>query len=67
MRTYRYTLNFSLKKDELGTEGLSIRLGVPQDGAALETAGTEPVDATLTIELDAGLTAGFRGFYSCGA
>ena len=52
---------------ELGTEGLSIRLGVPQDGAALETAGTEPVDATLTIELDAGLTAGFRGFYSCGA
>jgi hypothetical protein len=51
----------------LGTEGLSIRLGVPQDGAALETAGTEPVDATLTIELDAGLTAGFRGFYSCGA
>lgn len=51
---------------DLGTEGLSIRLATAEDGP-LEAAGTEPVETTMTLELDAGLSAGYRGFYSCGA
>ena len=52
---------------ELGTEGLSIRLGTAEEGNTLETVGVDPAEATMTLELDAGLSAGYRGFYSCGA
>ncbi|MEQ8928960.1 MAG: DUF305 domain-containing protein [Nitratireductor sp.] len=52
---------------ELGTEGLSIRLGTAEEGNTLEIVGADPAEATMTLELDAGLSAGYRGFYSCGA
>lgn len=52
---------------ELGTEGLTIRLGPAGEAETLEGVGAEPVELTMTLELDAGLTAGYRGFYSCGA
>jgi len=52
---------------ELITKGLALRLATAEEGEALEAAGTEPVEATMTLELDAGLSAGYRGFYSCGA
>ncbi|MGK7655062.1 DUF305 domain-containing protein [Roseovarius sp. B08] len=51
---------------ELGTEGLAILLTAAEDGAALDSVGSKPVEATMTLELDAGLSAGYRGFYSCG-
>ncbi|WP_283638656.1 DUF305 domain-containing protein [Marinovum algicola] len=51
----------------LGTEGLTIRLEAAEDGSSLDAAGAEPVEATMVLELDAGLSAGYRGFYSCGA
>jgi len=49
----------------IGTEGLTIRLAAIDDTASLETVGAEPVEATMVLELDAGLSAGYRGFYSC--
>lgn len=49
----------------IGTNGLTIRLAAIGDTGSLETVGAEPVEATMVLELDAGLSAGYRGFYSC--
>ncbi|QEW29849.1 hypothetical protein RIdsm_05695 (plasmid) [Roseovarius indicus] len=51
---------------ELGTEGLSISLGAAEEGNTLETVGVDPAEATMTLELNPGLSAGYRGYYSCG-
>ena len=51
---------------ELGIEGLSIRLTAAEDAAALDSVGSTLVEATMKLEVDAGLSAGYRGFYSCG-
>lgn len=52
---------------EFGTDGLTIRIGAPGDSTAvLGTAGPDPVEADMTLDLDAALRAGYRGFYSCG-
>lgn len=51
-----------------GTDGLTIRLTAAEDeGASLDNAGSDPIEATMVLDLDAGLSAGYRGFYSCGA
>ncbi|WP_371685663.1 hypothetical protein [Tropicimonas sp. IMCC6043] len=53
---------------ELSTEGLRIRINAPVDSqTALEWVGPEPAEAAMALELDAGLTAGYRGFYTCQA
>lgn len=44
-------------------DGLAIEVSAP-GGGALNADGTMQ-EADLTLELDAGLTAGFRGFYRC--
>ena len=52
---------------EFGTDGLAIRIGAPGDSTAvLGTAGPDPAEAEMTLELDAGLSAGYRGFFCCG-
>lgn len=50
----------------LSTEGMSVALSAPDGAAALENSG-ELQDANLVLELDAGLRAGYRGFYGCDA
>ncbi len=45
------------------TEGLAMQVSAP-GGGALNAAGAMQ-EADLTLELDAGLSAGFRGFYRC--
>lgn len=49
----------------LSAEGISVRVTAPGDGAALEAQGGEMQQANLLLELDAGLSAGYRGYYSC--
>lgn len=49
----------------LRADGIAVQVNAPGDGAL--DATSSPQEATLTLELDAGLTAGFRGFYSCPA
>ena len=49
---------------EFGTDGLAIRIGAPGDSTAV--LGTDPAEAEMTLELDAGLSAGYRGFFCCG-
>ncbi len=44
-------------------DGLAMQVSAP-GGGALNAAGAMQ-EADLTLELDAGLTAGFRGFYRC--
>lgn len=46
-------------------DGLAMQVSAP-GGGALNAAGAMQ-EADLTLELDAGLTAGFRGFYRCAA
>ncbi|QQM32807.1 DUF305 domain-containing protein (plasmid) [Martelella lutilitoris] len=46
-------------------DGLAMHVSAP-GGGALNAGGTMQ-EADLTLELDAGLTAGFRGFYRCAA
>ncbi|MCR8827919.1 DUF305 domain-containing protein [Pseudosulfitobacter koreensis] len=52
---------------ELSVDGLTIRIGPPtgEDDATLAPVGTEPSEADMHLELDEGLTAGYRGFYAC--
>lgn len=51
---------------ELGTEGLSIRISAPvASTTTLNSVGSDSAEADMTLELEAGLTAGYRGFYSC--
>ncbi|WP_076535019.1 DUF305 domain-containing protein [Roseovarius nanhaiticus] len=46
-------------------DGIMARLTAADDAADLAQTGTKPVEANLVLELEAGLTAGYRGFYSC--
>ena len=46
-------------------EGIALQVSAPQ-GGTLNADGVLQ-EADLTLELDAGLTAGFRGYYRCGA
>ncbi|MEY8827077.1 DUF305 domain-containing protein [Sedimentitalea sp. XS_ASV28] len=50
-----------------GTEGISVALSAPDETGALEPSPGELQEADLVLELDAGLRAGYRGFYGCGA
>ncbi|HBJ41749.1 MAG TPA: DUF305 domain-containing protein, partial [Hyphomonas sp.] len=50
----------------LSTEGMSVALSAPDGTAALENS-SEMQEANLVLELDAGLRAGYRGFYGCDA
>lgn len=50
----------------LSTEGLTINIGAPgTTGEAIGPIGPEPSEADMSLKLDAGLTAGYRGFYNC--
>ncbi len=52
---------------EFGTGGLTIRIGAPGDSTdTLGSARPDPAEADMILDLDAGLSAGYRGFYSCG-
>ncbi|MFX0544624.1 DUF305 domain-containing protein [Roseovarius sp. S1116L3] len=51
----------------LSAEGITMKLSAADDSDSLADVGSEPVEATLVLELQAGLTAGYRGFYSCRA
>lgn len=46
-------------------DGLTMQVSAP-DGGSLDATGAMR-ETDLTLELDAGLTAGFRGFYRCAA
>ncbi|RLQ86944.1 DUF305 domain-containing protein [Notoacmeibacter ruber] len=48
------------------TEGASIRIDA-HDGDTLDATASSPQEATLRLTLDAGLQAGYRGYYRCGA
>ncbi|MFD2738802.1 DUF305 domain-containing protein [Sulfitobacter aestuarii] len=49
----------------LMADGIAMRLSAPGDDGALDvSAGRQEAD--LILELDAGLRAGYRGYYSCG-
>ncbi|MFX0544806.1 DUF305 domain-containing protein [Roseovarius sp. S1116L3] len=47
------------------TDGATMQLNAADGSSSLENVAETPVDATLLLELDAGLSAGYRGFYSC--
>jgi len=51
----------------LNAEGITMKLSAADSSETLENVGSTPVEANLVLELDAGLTAGYRGFYSCRA
>ncbi|MFX0540371.1 DUF305 domain-containing protein [Roseovarius sp. S4756] len=51
----------------LSAEGITMKLSAADGSGSLENVGNTPVEATLVLELAAGLTAGYRGFYSCRA
>ena len=44
----------------------ALTLTAAEDAAALDSVGSTLVEATMKLEVDAGLSAGYRGFYSCG-
>ena len=48
----------------LRAEGMSVALSAPDGAAALVNSG-EMQDANLVLELNAGLRAGYRGYYGC--
>ena len=48
----------------LSAQGISVRV-VSAGGAEFDAWGSEKQEADLLIELEAGLKAGFRGFYAC--
>ncbi|TCD16377.1 DUF305 domain-containing protein [Oricola cellulosilytica] len=49
----------------LQAEGISVRVAAAEEGDSLDATAAEPAEANLVLELDAGLRAGFRGFYRC--
>jgi len=50
----------------LVADGITMSIGTPEGGEPLDaTAGLQ--DADLILELDAGLRAGYRGYFGCGA
>jgi hypothetical protein len=51
---------------EMGTDGLRLRISAPGSDAALTDVGMEPREADMELALEAGLDAGYRGFYRCG-
>ncbi len=51
---------------QFSVEGLTINISKPGDSAgSLEAAGPDQIYADMYLELEASLTAGYRGFYSC--
>jgi len=51
---------------EFSMEGMAIRIDAAGDNPApLGSIGAEPAEADMSLELETGLTAGYRGFYSC--
>jgi hypothetical protein len=60
-----------LDADETGrmltADGITMRLSAPDEGGYLTSVIDDPAEANLVLELDAGLRAGYRGFYSCRA
>ena len=60
-----------LDADETGrmltADGITMRLSAPDEGGDLTSVIDDPAEANLVLELDAGLRAGYRGFYSCAA
>lgn len=55
---------FSTRMPVLTAEGVSVRIAAP-GGAALDAAPGEMLEADLLLDLDAGSSAGFRGYYTC--
>ncbi|UXX85274.1 DUF305 domain-containing protein [Roseovarius pelagicus] len=51
----------------LTADGITMRLSVPNENGNFDTAGGEPAEADLVLELDAGLRAGYRGYHKCEA
>jgi len=51
--------------ETLSAEGIEMSLSAANDADNLAVVGSELVEANLTFELEAGLSAGYRGFYSC--
>ena len=51
----------------LSADGITMRLSAADGSGSLADTGSTPVEANLVLELEAGLTADYRGFYSCGA
>ncbi len=49
----------------LQDEGISIQVSAPGGGSLSGSPNGAWQEADMTLELDAGLTAGFRGFYRC--
>ena len=49
------------------TGGMSVALSTPEGTGALESSPGELQEADLVVELEAGLRAGYRGYYGCGA
>ncbi len=60
-----------LDADETGriltADGITMRLSAPDEVGDLTSVSDDPAEANLVLELDAGLRAGYRGFYSCAA
>ncbi len=50
----------------LSTEGLLVNVSAPGGSDALDPGSSEMQEADLVLELDAGLHAGYRGYYRCG-
>jgi hypothetical protein len=50
-----------------GTQGMSVALSAPGEPDTIEASPGERRETDLVLELDAGLRAGYRGFYGCDA
>lgn len=49
----------------LSAEGITMALSPANSAESLSDVGSAPVEANLVLNLEAGLNAGYRGFYSC--
>tara|TARA_R110002072_G_scaffold19422_9_gene71928 strand:+ start:244 stop:1125 length:882 start_codon:yes stop_codon:yes gene_type:complete len=56
--------DFLTRMPRLTAAGVTVRIAAP-GGAALDAAPGKTLEADLLVDLDAGLSAGFRGFYTC--
>ncbi len=58
-----------LEADESGrtltADGIAMRISAPDRADSLGSVDSAPAKANLVLELDAGLRAGYRGFYRC--